>query len=98
MHNLKVTTYGDHANGNYGTNCIKVHYDCLVLWFSYQTVIAFSDDATELTVSENLWNQTTEGHLKAIDGGKKSARLPRREFETKLLKILEHHNLNISVM
>lgn len=52
----------------------------VILFFSYQTLIGFSVNGKRY-VSENLWGPTTGKHLNAIDGGNKTDRLPRKQFE-----------------
>jgi hypothetical protein len=67
----------------------------LVLYFSYSTVIAFRHRLSEdrLIVSENHYKTVTTGkHLNQISVNK-ADRLPRKEFEEKLSKVLKMHGL-----
>lgn len=38
----------------------------VVIWFSYETVVAFESPWTGRVVSENVWSRTTGKHLNAI--------------------------------
>lgn len=49
------------------------------IWFSYETVIAFSVNGT-LTVRENDWSATTGKHLNYVDNGDKASRVPTGRF------------------
>lgn len=55
-----------------------------VFYFSYTTVIAFTDGFGGLVVTENVWGPTTGKHLNWIDGGDKSTRLGREAFLARL--------------
>lgn len=68
----------------------------VILYFSYNTVIAFEDVrkgvAKGLVVRENAWGSKTGKHLNRVDGGGKEARarrLPSEEFETELNTLVE---------
>lgn len=77
-----------------GSNYANVFIGNLQIAFSYETVIAFSEDRGGKTfVSENLWGPTTGKHLKAIDGGRKAERLPRADFEDAFGAMLKAHKL-----
>lgn len=69
-------------------NLTEVTLDGLVIWFSYETPVAFRVwDTGERVVSENIWSNTTGRHLSEIDGGSpaaRRARVPREEFERRL--------------
>ena len=91
MRNIRVSSYINSSNRNYGLNSILVELGIIDLYFSYQTVIAFRSPDTGLVISENLWGPTTEKHLSAI--GHKDVRIPREEFEKQLQKLLEKHGL-----
>ena len=90
---MKVTksNYGEYSSDNYGAHSQRVDIGNLRLWFSYDTVIAFSNGAG-LRMSENRWGNTTGKHLNWIDRDKKN-RLPREQFEAELSAVLEQHNL-----
>lgn len=66
-------------------NLTRVYVGDLVLWFSYETIVAFHAPGGPRRVCENVWSQTTSKHLSEIDGGDKSSRVPREEF----LQLLE---------
>ena len=57
------------------------------LFFSYKVLVAVEVDGVRI-VSENCWKNTTGKHLNAIDGGKKSERLPREEFMKRVQELL----------
>ena len=91
----KITSYGEYSSYNHGVNSLMVEIGDLILYFSYQTVIAFRAPLNGLVVSENAWSTTTGKHLNWIDGGKenKKERLPRVKFETKLYEVLRMYDL-----
>lgn len=61
-------------------NLTRVYVGDLVLWFSYETVVAFHIPGKPRVVCENVWTQTTGKHLTAIDGGNKASRTKRDDF------------------
>lgn len=67
-------------------NLTRVQIDSLSLWFSYNTVIAFTVNGVR-HVTENAWGPTTGRHLNEIDGGNKADRLHREEFLALLDKL-----------
>ena len=56
----------------------------LTLYFSYETIIAFSDD-TETAIVKNGWSMTTGKHLNSIDRDK-NKRIDYKEFKEKLTR------------
>lgn len=56
------------------------------LYFSYETIIGFSDGVIN-TICENKWSNTTGKHLSYL--GHKSNRLPTKEFEKRLKEFLK---------
>ena len=56
-----------------------VFTDKMTLWFSYQTLIAFSINGDKV-VCENVWTATTGKHLNMVDGGNKASRVKHKEF------------------
>lgn len=65
------------------SNFTLVEIGMVTLWFSYETVVAFSHprvDAGRRKVCENMWSTTTGRHLNEIDGGDKKSRLKRDDF------------------
>lgn len=96
MLRLDCWNYGQYNSNNYGScRAIEVsdgeHY--LVLYYSYSTIIAFSESGTGRRVSENVWSVTTGKHLNWIDGGEKSTRLKHGDFERELKMMLTRYKL-----
>jgi hypothetical protein len=92
---ISFGSYGNYSSDNYATHCLRLNIGELTLYFSYKTVVAFSDGFT-IYVSENLWGSTTGKHLNWIDDGNKKERLKRPEFEKLLEEKLKKHNLVIA--
>lgn len=84
-----ISNYGDYSSSNYGAHTLRVDVGNLVLWYSYQTVIAFRADGRNTVVSENCYGVTTGKHINWVDGGDKKSRLPRPEFEKQLTDVLK---------
>lgn len=57
-------------------NFTKVNIGTVMVWFSYDTPIAFRASG-ERVVQENIWSTTTGKHLNAFDGGTKEAKAHR---------------------
>jgi hypothetical protein len=76
-----------------GSNQTIVDIGDLRLYFSYKTVVAFSDSTSGLKCSENVWSTTTGKFLNYIEPDKKS-RLQHDEFSEALQGALERHNLS----
>ena len=79
---------------------MKVTLGDLVLWYSYQTIVAFKCSHTNnwenrLLVRQNDWHQTTGKHLNWIDGGKQvnKHRVTGEQFEEALREALQAHKL-----
>ena len=67
------------------SNAMAVTIGKLVLYFSYETIIAFHPhDGKPVRVHVNDWSATTGKHLTAIDGGNKADRLKGEDFQTAL--------------
>lgn len=68
-------------------NLTRVDMDCGVLWFSYNTLVAFQTERSGLVVRQNDWGPTTGKHLNEIDGGPSknggdaNVRVESRHFE-----------------
>ena len=90
---VTIRSYGDYSSDNYGAHSLEVRVGDLVLYFSYQTVIAFCTPGTGRRVCENVWSTTTGKHLSWIDGGNKKNRLPSAQFDNELEEVLQHYNL-----
>ena len=78
---IKIWNYGEYSNDNYGS-CRAVSIGDITLYFSYNTIVAFSI-GYKLTISENVWSNTTGKHLNFINPNK-SIRTPYEEFKKKL--------------
>lgn len=92
-----IDTYGRYSSGNYGAHCLRVDFENLTLWYSYNTIIAYhfyGEGSDGLTVRQNDWSTTTGKHLNAIDGGDKKRRISGNEFEKKLADILKKLGLS----
>ena len=76
-------TYGNYSTNNYGAHALQFVLPHITIWFSYTTPVAFNKNGHKV-VSKNAWGSTTGKHLNWIDGGRKSARVPRDEFERQL--------------
>ena len=88
-----ISSYGDYASDNYGSHTLKVIFpNNFALYYSYDTIIAFSD-REGFVISENNWGTTTGKHMNFLDRDKK-ARLPREEFELKLQEMLDRNFSN----
>jgi hypothetical protein len=85
-----VSSYGRYSSENYGVNTLKISVGTITFYYSYQTIVAYSDFEDGLTVCENAWGVTTGKHLNWINPDK-SSRLPYDEFQNKLQKALERH-------
>lgn len=89
---VKKWNYGEYSNDNYGANTIAIKLGNRTVYYSYNTVVAFSGKNSlgeEFDcISENIWGPTTGKHLNFINPNKK-VRLPRKEFENKLQEFLK---------
>jgi len=59
-----------------GKNITQVQLCGVMIWFSYDTVVAFAVSGKRY-VSENYWSRTTGKHLTQIDGGSRQAKKER---------------------
>jgi hypothetical protein len=89
-----IDTYGNYSSGNYGAHCLRVDFDNLTLWYSYNTIVAFRGGEYGRVVRQNDWGPTTGKHLNAIDGGEKSSRIPGEKFEKMLNETLKKLGLS----
>ena len=93
MVNVDIWNYGSgYKSTNPNTNAVRI--GDLTLYFSYQTVVAFSTTETGLRCSENIWSVTTGKHLNMI--ADKKDRIPNEEFQKRLENILRHRGLEIA--
>jgi len=94
MNNLpSIHSYGQYSSSNYGAHTLCVQVGAISLWFSYQTVVAFSSGFSGRFVSENVWSVTTGKHLNWIDGGNKAERVNNQVFDEEFNKVLDHYGL-----
>ena len=95
----KISSYGNYASGNYSAHCLKISFDTIDIYYSYETIIAFSTAETGLVVRQNDWSTVTGKHLNAIDNGgenkeAKKKRLTGEAFEKKLIETLKAKGLS----
>lgn len=86
-----ITNYGQYSNDNYGAHTLKVGLGTISLFYSYDTIVAYSDSDDGLTVCENIWSTTTGKHLNWIDGGRKDRRKDSATFDAMLSAALARH-------
>ena len=91
---IKKWNYGNYSNDNYGSHTQAINIGKLTLYFSYDTVVAFSHPDTGTVVCENVFSRTTGKHLNWLEPDK-SKRVKYEEFKKKLDEILEKHNLKV---
>jgi len=58
----RVWNYGQYRSNNYGEHTVAVSVGGVDFFYSYKTLVAFSDDKT-LVVHSNNWTRTTGKHL-----------------------------------
>lgn len=73
-------------------NFTKVKVGPLTLWFSYETVIAFST-GLDIVARVNDWNNTTGRHIGELEPDKK-ARIESNLFEAQLNKEMGQFTFN----
>ena len=88
----EIKTYGEYKTHNYGVNCLYVEMGPVTLYYSYTTIVAFTYKGTR-KVCENCWGNTTGKQLNWLDGRDHENRVPRHEFEAKLIDVLKKHKL-----
>lgn len=76
-----ISSYGEYSSRGYGAHSLVVDLGHAVLWFSYETCVAFCTPREGLVVRENTWGPTTGRHLNWIDGGDKKNRVDSKTFE-----------------
>jgi len=90
---IKKWNYGEYASFNYGAHCVAMQIGSLDLYFSYDTVVAFSD-GHGFRISKNYWGPTTGKHLNWINPNKKM-RLDSKIFDQELDQLLKKHKLAV---
>ncbi len=86
-----ISSYGEYSSSNYGAHTLTVGIGGMRFYYSYDTIVAFSDE-NGLHVSENVWGVTTGKHLNWIDSDH-SSRLPHAKFTQMLADSLKRHNI-----
>ena len=89
----KISNYGNYSSDSYGAHSRRVEYDSITLYYSYETIVAYSDAKDGLTVSKNVWGTTTGKHLNWIDNGAKKSRKDNAEFQTMLTEACKRHKI-----
>lgn len=74
------------------TKQIDVIIGNLTLYFSYETVVAFSSPHSGFVISKNVWSVTTGRHLNEIND-LKSNRVSHEAFLVLLHDTLKHYGL-----
>ncbi|TFG23158.1 MAG: hypothetical protein EU529_08185 [Promethearchaeota archaeon] len=90
--NIDKWNYGNYKTNNYAGHTQAIRIGDLTLYFSYKTVIAFSNYKYGFVISENIWSMTTGKHLNWLDSDKKR-RIPHKEFQKLLNNVLGSYNL-----
>lgn len=83
-------SYGNYSSDNYGNHTLQFFLPGITLWYSYKTIVAYSDNQDGLTVCENVWGTTTGKHLNWINDDKRS-RIKSDKFDAMLKTALERH-------
>lgn len=78
-------------------NLTRLYMGNVVIWFSYETPVAFHIPGERRVVSENVWSNTTGRHLAEISPDK-STRIPHDEFERRLGEIMIQINTALAPM
>lgn len=83
-------SYGNYSSDNYGNHTLQFFLPGITIYYSYKTIVAYSDNQDGLVVCENVWGTTTGKHLDWINDDKKS-RIKSDKFDTMLKAALERH-------
>lgn len=90
--NVNKWNYGRYSNDNYGANSIAIQLGERIVYYSYDTIIAFKGTNSKGEkfdcIIKNYWGPTTGKHLNFINSDK-TARLSRDEFNKKLNEFLK---------
>ena len=89
----KISNYGEYSSSNYGAHSRRVELANITLFYSYDTIVAYTDGKDGLTVSTNQWGVTTGKHLNWIDGGDKKNRKTADQFTAMLTAACIRHNI-----
>lgn len=85
----KIKSYGHYSSSNYGVHTLKVSLGNIILYYSYDTIVAYEDLEDRLVICENVWTRTTGKHLNMISQNK--VRTPYHIFKKKLEAALARH-------
>lgn len=77
---------------NRNTKSLTVTIGDLDLYFSYETLVAFSSPRVGFWISQNVWSMTTGRHLNEIHPDHNIRSTPEL-FEIKVKEMLKEHNL-----
>lgn len=91
----KLGSYGIYSSPN--NHACKVEIGDLTLYYSYNTVVAFSTIESGLVVCENAWGTTTGKHINWINKDKK-IRVPVEQFRKRLRQVLAKYLVGDSVL
>lgn len=83
-----ISSYGNYESSNYGAHSLQVNFENFRLYYSYGTIVAYSDISQGLVCSENVWGTTTGKHLNWIQSDKKK-RVKNDVFQSMLKEMLE---------
>ena len=88
-----MITIGSYSQNGSNANTTKITQGGLTLYYSYDTVIAFTVNGV-LTMRENDWSTTTGKHMNWLDPDKKM-RITGEKFEKRLKKAYRKNITNI---
>ena len=86
----RIINYGRYDSDNYGSHTLKVDMGNFNLYYSYETIVAYSDVKDGLVCIENSWDTTTGKHLNWIEPNKK-LRKSGEEFDAMLKEMLKRN-------
>lgn len=87
----KISSYGNYSdNRNVVIPSLQIDLGEITLYYSYNTIVAYSDSQDGQIVCRNEWGVTTGKHLNWINPNHKT-RTPINEFQTMLIDALKRH-------
>lgn len=92
---ISIGNYGQYSSPGQGAHTIRLDVDDLSLYFSYQTIVAFSHPSTGLVVSENVWSTTTGKHIGWIIKHSAVGKIQHGYFQERLEAMLNRMNLEV---
>ena len=88
---VKKWNYGNYSTDNYGAHSMALSLGDRTLYFSYETLVAFSGYNSKgkhfYCIHKNEWGTTTGKHLNWIDNNK-AIRVDENEFQKQLKEFL----------